>query len=215
MAARGALAATISAGAGLPFVPLWAVLAIGAGAGLLVPLVQYLVDHILRLDDATSALATHGVPALWGILAVGIFADGHAGQGWNRIPGQGVSGRLAAAPYAADWPGQFQAQTTGAVAVFVTAFVLSWLLYAAIQGLTRAWQGEYTVRLPPRPRTPARRPRKRDRRGPRIRFVRQTAREPAKERAQETPARPGAGQQILERLKALLHRPSRDADTDE
>ena len=160
MTARGVIGAVIAAGAGIPFMPSWAALAVGAGAGLLVPLVQYLVEHILRLDDPTSALATHACPALWGLLAVGLFADGHAGQGWNQIgagtyqgtAGQGVTGLLAATGYAWDWPGQFQAQAVGVAAAFLTSFFLSWLLFAAIQGLSRAWQGEYAIRLPKRPR---------------------------------------------------------------
>ena len=155
-------------------VPLWAALAIGAGAGLLVPLVQYLVERVLRLDDPTSAVATHGAPALWGLLAVGLLSDGRAGAGWNRIAGKEVSGYLAAA-----WPSQFQAQATAAIAVILSSFLLSWLLFAAIQGLTRAWQGEYTIRLPRRARTaqPRPRPRLRQRewRGPRIRLVREAA----------------------------------------
>jgi Amt family ammonium transporter len=194
MTARGALGAAIAAGAGVPFVPFWAALAIGAGAGLLVPLVQYLVEHLLRLDDPTSAIATHGVPALWGLLTVGLFADGHAGQGWNGIgadayldvEGQGITGYLAATGYVGDWPGQFQAQATGVVAIFLIAFFLSWLLFAAIQGLAHAWQGEYTIRLPKRPRHKRERPPTPQRRWPRIRIVR-TEPEPDRGPAGETP----------------------------
>jgi hypothetical protein len=183
MTARGVLGAIVAGSAGLPFLPLWAALAVGAGAGLLVPLGQYLIEHLLRLDDPTSAVATHGLPALWGLLAVGLFADGHAGQGWNRVgqgaylgvAGQGVTGYLAGSGYASDWPAQFQAQATGAIAILFTAFFASWLLYAAIQGLTRAWQGEYTVRLPKRRRVRRPRSRRAKLRGPRIRFVRAEA----------------------------------------
>jgi ammonia channel protein AmtB len=158
MTARGVLGALIAVGAGLPFYPLWATLAIGAGAGLLVPFVQYAIDHLFRLDDPTSAIAMHGVPALWGLLAVGLFSSGRVGGEWNRVgaaaylgvDGQGVTGYLALPGYVSDWPGQFTAQAIGAAAICVTAFVLSWLLFALVQGITRAWQGEYTVRLPAR-----------------------------------------------------------------
>lgn len=156
MVARGALGAAVAAGAGLPFVPFGAALAIGAIAGLLVPLVQYLIDHVLRLDDPTSVVATHGVPALWGLLAVGLAADGLAGQGWNRVAGSGVIGWLGAVE-GAPWFSQFRAQLAGAAVIVIAAFMLSWLLFAAIQGLTRAWQGEYTIRLPAGRRPPRRR----------------------------------------------------------
>jgi hypothetical protein len=167
MTARGILGAVVAASAGLPFVPLWAALAIGAGAGLLVPLVQYLIDHVLRLDDFTSAVAAHLVPGLWGLLAVGVFADGRVGQGWNQtglgayldVDRQGVTGLIASTGYASDWPGQFQAQAIGAAALFLTAFFMLWLLFAAIQSLTRAWQGEYAIRLPRRKRAKPTRPR--------------------------------------------------------
>jgi len=220
MTARGVLGAVVAVSAGLPFMPFWAALATGAAAGLLVPLGQYLVEHVLRLDDPTSAVATHGLSALWGLLAVGLFADGHAGQGWNQIGtgtylsvgGQGVTGYLAAPGYVTDWPGQFQAQATGAMAIFLTAFFLSWLLYAAIQGLTRAWQGEYTVRLPRRPRRKRARQRTAVRHWPRIRFVRAKEPEPKAEGpgvAVEAGSRPRSvalkawGQRIVERLRPL------------
>ncbi|MBN1933146.1 MAG: hypothetical protein JW934_00700 [Anaerolineae bacterium] len=149
MVARGVVSALIAVGAGAPFMPAWAALAVGTGAGLLVPLVQYTVDHLLRLDDPTSAVATHGIPALWGLLAVGLFADGHAGQGWNRgETATGVSGLIGGARE------QFQAQSIGVLAMALAAFFLLWLLFALGQTLTRAWQGEYTLRLPRQSKAP-------------------------------------------------------------
>jgi Amt family ammonium transporter len=166
MTARGVIGALIAVGAGAPFYPLWAALAVGAGAGLLVPLIQYTVDHLLRLEDTTSALATHGVSALWGLLAVGLFASGESGAGWNGVTeaayagmaGQGVSGYLVAPGWARDWPGQFQAQAFGAAAIVVSALVASGLLYGLVRGLVRAWVGES---LPARaPRSARARPRR-------------------------------------------------------
>ncbi|MBN1641507.1 MAG: hypothetical protein JXA09_09750 [Anaerolineae bacterium] len=127
MIARSALGATIACSATAFSLPTWMALALGASVGALVPLVQYLVDHVLRLDDPTSALATHGVPALAGLLLLGIV----------------------------DLPAQLRAQATGAAAVALCAFVLPWLLFAVVQGLTRAWRGEFQLRLPrhSRPRT--------------------------------------------------------------
>jgi ammonia channel protein AmtB len=162
MTARGVLGALVAASSGQPFLPLWAMLAVGAGAGVLVPLVQYLIEHLLRLDDPTSAVATHGTSALWGLLAVGVFADGRV-DGIDATP---ISGLMHG-----EW-GQFRAQATGAATIAVASFLLSWLLFAAVQGLTHAWQGEYTIRLPRRPRAKPKRTGKATRRGPRIRFAR-------------------------------------------
>ena len=118
---------------------LWAALAIGASIGLLVPLVQYAIEHLVRLDDSTSAIATFAIPAVCGLLAVGLVADGHAGRDWNLAGANGVSGVAGywVVPGAAsDWPGQFQAQAVGALAIVLISFFLSWILFATIQGLT-------------------------------------------------------------------------------
>ena len=46
---------------------------IGAVAGLIVPALALWIDLIWRVDDPTSAAATHGVAGAWGIIAAGIF----------------------------------------------------------------------------------------------------------------------------------------------
>jgi ammonia channel protein AmtB len=132
MTARGAVGALIAVSAGVILLPQWAALALGAAVGMFVPLVQYVVDHVLRLDDSTSAIAMHGLPSLGGLLALGALDRGT----------------------------QMQAQLTGSIAVLLVSFVPSWLLFAAVQGLTHGWQEGYVLRLPrvsrPRRRAPAR-----------------------------------------------------------
>ena len=118
MAARGLAAALVAATAFAPFVPPWGALAVGAVAGLLTPLVIFTVDRLLRWDDPAAVLTVHGLGGALGLVALGIFADGKAGAGWNGVgvdsylgvAGQGVTGLLAAAGYQPDWPGQMQAQ---------------------------------------------------------------------------------------------------------
>jgi hypothetical protein len=159
MTARGVIGALVAVSAGLPFFPLWATLAVGAGAGLLVPLIQYAIDHLLRLEDATSAVATHGLSALWGLLAVGLIAGGRAGAGWNGVgegvylgvEGQGVSGYLVASGLASDWPGQFQAQAFGVAAIACVVLLASGLLMGLARGLVRAWYGEVALQRVVRP----------------------------------------------------------------
>jgi Amt family ammonium transporter len=149
MSPRGALAGLVAVSAGAAFIPAWAALLLGSVAGLLLPLAHYLVEQVLHLDDAPAALAAHGLPALIGLLAVGLFADGRYGQGWNGVgaseylgvAGQGVSGPWTAPGFQPEWPGQFQAQLVGVVAVLVLAFVLGWLLFATLHRLIEAWQG--------------------------------------------------------------------------
>jgi Amt family ammonium transporter len=145
MGARGALAGLIAVGAGAPFYPTWAALAIGAVAGLLVPLAIFVVERLLDLDDVTAAIATYLLPAFWGLLAIGVFADGRWGKDWNGaagIPEQGVSGLIVARGMQPDG-GQLAAQIWGAIALFVLGFVLPWGLFKLV-----AWI--------PRPRIPRR-----------------------------------------------------------
>jgi Amt family ammonium transporter len=154
MTARGAIGALVAVSAGLPFYPLWAALAVGAGAGLLVPLVHYAFDHLLGLEDATAVVAAHGCSALWGLLAVGLLASGQVGAGWNgvgttaylNVAGQGVSGRWVAIGWASDWPGQFQAQAFGAAAVVCAATIAMGVLMGLARGVVRAWHGERAPR---------------------------------------------------------------------
>jgi len=140
MAARGLAAGTVAIAAGAPFVPPWAAAVIGVVIGLLVPLVIFVVDHVLRWDDPTAALTIHGLSGALGLLAVGVFADGAAGQGWNNVGAnggdaasylgiarQGVTGLVATAGYAQDWPGQIQAQLVGGAALALFGLFATWL----------------------------------------------------------------------------------------
>jgi Amt family ammonium transporter len=146
MATRGLAAGLIAISAACPFVPPWAALIIGTVAGLLLPLGIYLVEHLLRLDDPTAAIATHALSGLWGLLALAIFADGIYGAGWNRvgaeeylgIAGQGVSGYLVASGFQTDFPDQLFAQLTGIATITIFAFALAWLFFRILDALIKA-----------------------------------------------------------------------------
>jgi Amt family ammonium transporter len=115
-------------------------------AGLLLPLGIYLVEYPLRLDDPAAAIATHGLSGLWGLLAVGLFADGIYGAGWNGIgaeeylgiAGQGVSGLLVASGFQLDWPNQLYAQLAGIATIAILAFTLAWLFFKTLNVLIKA-----------------------------------------------------------------------------
>lgn len=137
------LAAGVVAGLALgAFVQPGPSLLIGVVAGATVPFVTYIVDHWLHLDDATGVIVTCGLPALLGLLGLGLFADGAAGAGWQLqggssylgVAGQGVSGLLIARGFQPDFPGQLQAQMIGIVALVVWGFV-SGLVVCAPLGL--------------------------------------------------------------------------------
>jgi Amt family ammonium transporter len=148
MVARGLVASLVAISASCAFVPAWAALAIGSIAGLLLPLSVYLFDAKLRLGDHTAAVAMHGISGLWGLIAVGVFADGSSGAGWNGvgtteylgISGEGVAGLLVRSGFQADWPAQLYAQLTGIVALLLLALAISWLILYGVQSLWRSTQ---------------------------------------------------------------------------
>ena len=58
---------------------------IGAIAGVLVIEAVFFVERKLKIDDPVGAIAVHGVSGTFGVLAVGLFANGSYGAGWNGI----------------------------------------------------------------------------------------------------------------------------------
>jgi Amt family ammonium transporter len=140
MSARGAAAGFVAVSSGAPFVPPWAALVIGMTAGFLLPLGIYLVEHLLRLPDATATIALGTTAGAWGLTAVALFADGRSGQGWNGIglveyhtvPGQGVTGFIPAAGFVGDGRGQIIAQLAGLGAIALFGWLISWLISFAL-----------------------------------------------------------------------------------
>ncbi len=130
---RGILAALVAVGAGLPFLPPWAIVLVAGSCGLLLAPVIYLVEQVFRLDDRGAVVSVHGFAALWGMLAVGLFADGKQGLGWNgsalatvRAVTQGVIGYLS--PAGGRDPAQLYAQLIGVGAILVLAALLPWAI---------------------------------------------------------------------------------------
>jgi ammonium transporter, Amt family len=116
MIANGLLAGLVAITAPSGFVGANAGFIIGAIAGVLVCAAVASFDK-LRIDDPVGAISVHGVCGLFGVLCVGIFADGTAfyGGSWN-----GVSGSVKGLLYG-DWS-QFGAQVVGCVTLLVWAF---------------------------------------------------------------------------------------------
>ena len=120
------------------------------------PLAIFTVDRLLRWDDPTAVLTVHGLGGALGLVALGIFADGKAGAGWNGVgadsylgvAGQGVTGLLAAAGYQPDWPAQMQAQAVGLAALALFGFFVAWLLLAPPAILAHLLRPQPTVPTP-------------------------------------------------------------------
>ena len=47
------------------------------------------VDRVLKVDDPVGAISVHGANGLWGVISVGLFADGKSNYGgsWNGVNG--------------------------------------------------------------------------------------------------------------------------------
>jgi ammonium transporter, Amt family len=89
--ANGMLAGLVAITAPCAFVSSWAAMLIGAISGVLVVVVATFIDQKLKIDDPVGAAAVHGANGAWGIIALGLFANGTYGQGLNGVP-YGVTG---------------------------------------------------------------------------------------------------------------------------
>jgi len=76
LAANGSLAGLVGVTAPCAYVAPWAAVVIGGIAAILMVASVRFVENVLKVDDPVGAVSVHGACGLWGLLAVGIFADG-------------------------------------------------------------------------------------------------------------------------------------------
>ncbi|MEO8885201.1 MAG: ammonium transporter [Mucilaginibacter sp.] len=122
MAANGMLAGLVAITAPCAFVNASCAVLIGAIAGILVILTYNFVDTKLKIDDPVGAFSVHGMCGFWGVLSLGLFADGSYGDGWN-----GVKGTVKGLFYGD--AGQFVAELIGGLTCFVFVFVVMWIFF--------------------------------------------------------------------------------------
>ncbi len=130
MMANGMLAGLVAVTAPSGFVSAWAAALIGAVAGVLVVESVAFWDR-RRIDDPVGAISVHGICGLWGVIAVGLFADGTYGAGWN-----GVDGAVKGLFYGDT--SQLFAQLVGVATLIVWAFGFSYVFFKIqhrIQGI--------------------------------------------------------------------------------
>jgi len=87
MMCNGLLAGAVAITAPCAFVSSFSAVVIGAIGGVLVVASTLYVEHELRVDDPVGAISVHGVNGAWGVLALGLFADGTYGDGINGVYG--------------------------------------------------------------------------------------------------------------------------------
>ncbi|MGH7498094.1 MAG: ammonium transporter, partial [Gemmatimonadales bacterium] len=128
MIANGALAGLVAITAPCAFVTAPSAVLIGTIAGVLVCWSVFFMERSLKLDDPVGAISVHGVCGLWGILSLGLLADGTYGDGFN-----GVKGAVTGLFYGDS--GQFFAQVIGGVTNIVAVgamTVVAWQITALV-----------------------------------------------------------------------------------
>ena len=100
---------------------------IGLIAGVLVCLSVEFVERVMKVDDPVGAISVHGANGLWGVISVGLFADGKSNYGgsWN-----GVTGSVTGLFYGD--AGQLVAQLIGVATLVGFVFTFSFVVNLVI-----------------------------------------------------------------------------------
>lgn len=138
MICNGMLAGLVAITAPCAFVDQWAAALIGAIAGVLVVISVFFWDR-MGIDDPVGAISVHGVNGLFGVISLGLFANGKYGAGWN-----GVVREEMVAKYGSDGvrglfygdPSQLYAQLLSCVAVIAVGGILGFILFKITNAIT-------------------------------------------------------------------------------
>jgi len=125
MIANGFLAGLVAITAPCAFVNSVAAVAIGAIAGIFLCLGVFFVERVMKIDDPVGAISVHGVNGAWGVLSVGLFADGTYGDGLN-----GVAGTVKGLFYGD--ASQFTAQLIGTATNIIFVFVIMYVFFKVL-----------------------------------------------------------------------------------
>lgn len=126
--ANGMLAGLVAITAPCAFVTSFGAVAIGVIAGVILVGSVYFIEHKLKIDDPVGAISVHGVNGAWGVISVGLFADGAYGGGLN-----GVATPVIGLLYGGGFK-QLIAQSIGTLTCFIFIFA-SFFVYFKVAGL--------------------------------------------------------------------------------
>jgi Amt family ammonium transporter len=122
MSVNGVLAGLVAVTAPCAFIDAWAAVVIGLVAGVLVCFATFGLER-MKIDDPVGAVPVHLVNGLWGVLAVGLFANGNPDTAaWNGVP-TAVTGLFYGGTT------QILAQFAEAVSLAVFAIGLSYVFF--------------------------------------------------------------------------------------
>jgi Amt family ammonium transporter len=128
MSGNGLLAGLVAITAPSGFVNTTSAAIIGLVAGVLVCMSVAFVESFMKVDDPVGAISVHGTNGLWGVLSVGLFADGTSNYGgsWN-----GVTGSVTGLFYGD--ASQLAAQLVGISTLLGFVFTFSFLLNLGLE----------------------------------------------------------------------------------
>ncbi|MBI2874340.1 MAG: ammonium transporter, partial [Firmicutes bacterium] len=118
LACNGSLAGLVGVTAPSAFIAPWAAVVVGGIGALVMAWSLGFVERVLKVDDAVGAVSVHAAGGIWGLIAVGIFADGTY---------QGVKGMILG-DYA-----QLIAQLITVAAVMAWALLTGFLLFTILK----------------------------------------------------------------------------------
>lgn len=124
MSFNGVLAGLVAITASCAWVEPWAAVVIGLIAGALVVLGVYFLES-RGVDDPVGAVSVHAINGIWGLISVGLFADGTYGNYATELPY--VTGLFYGGGF-----GQLIAQIIGAAAAASWAFGAGFLMFKAM-----------------------------------------------------------------------------------
>lgn len=114
----GAIGGLVAVTAPCAYIDPWAAVVIGGIAGALVIVVAQTLESKFHLDDPVWAVACHAGGGIWGLIALGIFANGDYGDVGGLISGDG---------------GQIVAQLISVVAVVGWTGIASFIIFGALK----------------------------------------------------------------------------------
>jgi ammonium transporter, Amt family len=133
MMCNGMLAGLVAITAPCAFVDSIGACIIGLVAGILVVESVFFWDK-RGIDDPVGAISVHGLNGAWGCLALGLFADGKYGDGYN-----GIAGNITGLFYGGG-ANQLIAQCIGVVSCFVATGLLSLIVFKLVTALSGGTQ---------------------------------------------------------------------------
>jgi len=124
--ANGMLAGLVAITAPCAFVSSFGAVVIGAIAGALLVASIYFFEYKAKIDDPVGAISVHGVGGAWGVISLGLLADGTYGAGLN-----GVTTPVTGLFYGGGF-GQLYAELIGTAVCIVFVFTSFYIFFKIV-----------------------------------------------------------------------------------